>query len=536
MKTKYLITAAGLVLAASLFTSACGSSDSKTAATAAASEETGAVNHAGDGNQAGNEREQPLEKPSGDNGQEGPGNGEAPGGAPGQNGQGGPGGAPGGGSKQPESYNAVDDVTEDTELTGSIDSTGTDENAVHVSNGAAVSIKNAAITRNSDDSTGGDSSSFYGVGATVLTTDGTVYVSGSTIASDAKGGAGVFAYGDNGTAYISDTKITTKQDTSGGIHVAGGGTLYAWNVDAATNGESSAAIRSDRGGGKMVVDGGTYTSNGSGSPAVYSTADLTIHDAALTANGSEAICIEGDNQIRLFDCDLSGNMSDLAQNGLTWNVILYQSMSGDSEVGNSTFEMDGGSLTAKNGGMFYSTNTESTFILHDVDITYAPENDFFLQVTGNSNERGWGKSGANGADTIFTGIDQEMEGNIIWDSISQLDFYMIEGSALKGAVLDDESNAGNGGNGYAKMYIDSTSTWTVTGDSTLTDLYNAGKIVDESGKTVSIVGTDGTEYVHGDSTYTITVSGTYSTDADLSGAGQLDSWSDYEAAKPAELS
>ncbi len=95
-------------------------------------------------------------------------------------------------------------------------------------------------------------------------------------------------------------------------------------------------------------------------------------------------------------------MSDDDQNDCTWNVILYQSMSGDSEVGNSTFEMQGGSLTAKNGGMFYTTNTESTITLSDVDITYALDNDFFLRCTGNNNQRGWGESGANGADCLFT--------------------------------------------------------------------------------------------------------------------------------------
>lgn len=63
--------------------------------------------------------------------------------------------------------------------------------------------------------------------------------------------------------------------------------------------------------------------------------------------------------MRLFDTNLTGNMGDDTQNDCTWNVILYQSMSGDSEVGNSTFEMDGGTLTTKNGGMFYTTNTES---------------------------------------------------------------------------------------------------------------------------------------------------------------------------------
>ena len=41
-------------------------------------------------------------------------------------------------------------------------------------------------------------------------------------------------------------------------------------------------------------------------------------------------------------------------------------MSGDSKVGNSTFDMTGGSLTSKNGGMFYTTNTEGTFPLNTV--------------------------------------------------------------------------------------------------------------------------------------------------------------------------
>lgn len=40
------------------------------------------------------------------------------------------------------------------------------------------------------------------------------------------------------------------------------------------------------------------------------------------------------------------------------------------------------------------------------------------------------------------------QGDVVWDSISQLDFYMTDGSTLAGAVTDDESNAGEGGDGY----------------------------------------------------------------------------------------
>ena len=284
----------------------------------------------------------------------------------------------------------------------------------------------------------------------------------------------------------------------------------------------------------MVVDGGTYTSNGTGSPAIYSTADIAVNEATLAANGSEAICIEGLNSIHLYDSDLTGNMSDDSRNDCTWNVILYQSMSGDSEVGNSTFEMDGGSLTAKNGGMFYTTNTESTITLDDVDITNAEDSEFFLKCTGNSNQRGWGSTGANGADCLFTAVDQTMEGNVIWDSINDLDFYMADESTLTGAVTQDESNAGDGGDGYCNLYIGEDATWIVTGDSTVSALHCAGTIEDNEGKTVIVKGTDGTVYVKGDSSYTITVS-TYEDSADLSGASATTSWSVYETEKPTEL-
>ena len=529
MKKKYVAVILGLML--SMSTASVYASESAAETASESSSDSKSDDSKSSSSDDGNAPQ--GEKPDGDNGNAP--SDEKPDGEPPQGGgAGGPGGAPGGQSQGVESYDAANDYTEDTTVDGeTLSSTGTDENVAHISNGAKVSIRNSTITRESSDSQGGDNSSFYGVGAAVLATDGEAYVSNSTISTDSKGAAGLFAYGD-GTVYAANDTITTSQDTSGGIHAAGGGTLYAWDMTVETNGESSAAIRSDRGGGTMVVNGGTYTSNGVGSPAIYSTADISVNNAALTANGSEAICIEGLNSIHLFDSDLTGNMSDSEQNDCTWNVILYQSMSGDSEVGNSTFEMNGGSLTAGNGGMFYTTNTESTITLSDVDITYADDNDFFLKCTGNSNQRGWGESGANGADCLFTAVKQTMQGDVVWDSISQLDFYMTDGSTLTGAVTDDESNAGEGGDGYCNLYIGEGCTWTVTGDSTLTSLSNSGMIVDADGNTVTIKGTDGTVYAEGESGYTVTVD-SYADTADLSGASSTTQWSDYEVDKPEEL-
>ena len=260
MKKKYLAVLMGIMVTSTAVPATTFAEDVSTTTEADTAQEQKVTNEAPDG--------QAPEKPEGEapdvQAPEKP-EGEAP------NGQGGP---DGGQSEGVDSYTTVNEYTEDTSIENTtLESTGTDENAALISSGANVTFDNVTISRESQESTGGNDASFYGVGAAVLATDGTAYVKGGSITTNANGGAGLFAYG-NGTIYAANTDIKTEQGTSGGVHTAGGGTLYGWDLNIETNGESSAAIRSDRGGGTMVLDGGSYTSNGIGSPAIYSTADI----------------------------------------------------------------------------------------------------------------------------------------------------------------------------------------------------------------------------------------------------------------------
>lgn len=100
-----------------------------------------------------------------------PGGPDGPQGGP-ENGAPGTDGPGGGAQSAPASYSSVKEFTSDTEETGqSYISEGTDESAVLVSDGANVTLKDFTVNRTSEDSKGGDSSSFYGVGASVLATD-----------------------------------------------------------------------------------------------------------------------------------------------------------------------------------------------------------------------------------------------------------------------------------------------------------------------------------------------------------------------------
>ena len=169
----------------------------------------------------------------------------------------------------------------------------------------------------------------------------TTTITGGAITSDASGANGVFCYGGNGgqngasgdgtTVIIRDTTIVTTSNGSGGIMTTGGGTTYAYDLDVTASGGSSAPIRTDRGGGTVYVDGGTYTSNGLGSPAIYSTAEIHVANATLESNLSEGICIEGFNSIELTDCDLTANNTKC--NG---NATFYDSTHKTESVSVST--------------------------------------------------------------------------------------------------------------------------------------------------------------------------------------------------------
>ena len=87
----------------------------------------------------------------------------------------------------------------------------------------------------------------------------------------------------------------------------GGGTMNAANLDIHTTGNSSAAIRSDRGGGTVNVDGGTYVTDGKGSPVIYSTADITVSNATLESTTSEGVVVEGKNSVTLNNVSLTAD-------------------------------------------------------------------------------------------------------------------------------------------------------------------------------------------------------------------------------------
>lgn len=348
------------------------------------------------------------------------------------------------------------DTTNNAQLYSS--STGS-ENALLVTGGTST-LTNPAITKSGDSD--GDNSDFYGTNAAVLVKEGTLNINGGTVTTNGSHANGVFAY-SKGTINVSDTNIKTTSNNSGAIMVTGGGILTANNVTAETDGNSSAPIRSDRGGGTLTVDGGTYTSHGTGSPVIYSTADITVNNANLTSTASEGVVVEGKNSVTLNNVTMEATNTKLNGNSETYkSIFIYQSMSGDADVGTSSFTAKDSKIINNKGEIIFVTNTSTVIELENNEIINNDTDGNFMKISAAK----WGTSGKNGGEVILNAKNQKIGGDILVDNISTLDLSLKNGSTYSGTINNQKTAK------TINITLDSSSTITLTGDSYINSLNN----------------------------------------------------------------
>ena len=255
--------------------------------------------------------------------------------------------------------------------------------------------------------------------------------------------------------------------------------MIASNLNIHTTGNSSAAIRSDRGGGTVIVTGGTYTTDGKGSPVIYSTADITVNDAVMESTSSQGIVIEGRNSVALNNVTLTADNNSKNSDKSSWYqaVMIYQSMSGDAAEGTAEFSMTGGSLTNINGDIFFVNNTRAVITLTGAEMINLDPDGVFLRAAA----AGWGKEGSNGGKVNLYLKDQTLEGDIIVDSISIVNMYLGSGTVYSGAVNADDE-------GEVCVTVESGSKWILTGDSYISSLTCDAGAVDLNGYTLTVGG------------------------------------------------
>ena len=322
---------------------------------------------------------------------------------------------------------------EDIETRETVENSEDSSHAVSA-DGEEVSMSNTAVIKTGD-SGQGDEADFYGDNAAVFAANGgTLTLSNMVVETNGTHANAVFSYGEGTTVNVSDSYIETSGNCSGGIMTTGGGTMKAENLTINTSGNSSAAIRSDRGGGTVTVTGGSYTTGGTGSPVIYSTADITVNNAEMESTASQGVVVEGKNSVTLNNVELTAdnNTKNSDKSDYYQAVMIYQSMSGDADEGTSSFTMNGGRLTNANGDIFFVNNTATTIDLSGAEIINNGGG-IFLRAEA----AGWGNEGSNGGHVNMTASDQEINGDMVVDQVSELNLYLKDNSVFTGAINSD---------------------------------------------------------------------------------------------------
>ncbi|WP_407421259.1 hypothetical protein [Methanobrevibacter sp.] len=291
------------------------------------------------------------------------------------------------------------------------------------------------------------------------------------------GGPGETTVSGTTKADIKNVKITTHSDKSRGLDATYNGIINAANVIINTDGQSCAALATDRGEGQVHVKNseintGVSKTSGRGSPLIYSTGNITLENTKGTSYVSQIACIEGKNSIELSNCDLSGYAEGNRKDGDSYvdlgGIFIYQSMSGDADVGTSLFSADSSKLLIssnssvyKDAPMFHVTNTACVIDLKNTELIFG--SGVFLEIAGQNQ---WGNTGSNGGQAELNTDHEEIDGNVIVDSISSLKWVM-KNTEFKGAINSTGNTTVDVGDG---------STWTLTGDSTVSSLTSSGKI------------------------------------------------------------
>ena len=281
----------------------------------------------------------------------------------------------------------------------------------------------------------------------------------------------------NTQATIKNVKITTHSDKSRGLDATYKGKINAENVIINTDGQSCAALATDRGEGEVHVKNseintGVSKTSGRGSPLIYSTGNITVENSKGTSYVSQIACIEGKNSIGVTNSDLIGYSEGNRKDGDNYvdlgGIFIYQSMSGDADVGTSLFTAKDSKLTIpqeslvyKEAPMFHVTNTACVIDLKNTEFSFGSGT--FLEV---SSQNQWGTTGSNGGNAELNTDNEKIDGNVIVDNISSLNWTM-KNTEFKGAV----NSTGN-----TTINVADGSTWTLTGDSSISSLAVSGKI------------------------------------------------------------
>ena len=368
----------------------------------------------------------------------------------------------------------------------------TEENTsvIQVSKGSSYELKNSEISKKSGTTTDEESSTNYGLNSAFIVKDGsTVTLNKLNINTTAKIAQGFFATGLNTNGELSEITIKTKQDKSNALVVANSSNVNVENSNINTKGKESHGIKVINSESNLSISNSTINTENENSSIFYSSGNITATNINGNSKKAPIGLIEELGNVEIIESELTTNANGLDNDpSKSTAFFLYNK---EANIGSNSYETSKLSLkdskvTINKDSSFYKvaplflvTNTNANINVTNTTFNYG--SDTLIKVTSLAK---YGESGNNGANLTFTATDEDLEGNIEVDELSQIRIN-LNNTSYKGQINKDNKSSN------VNIIFDYNSNWELTGNSyvntisvTKKDLNNVRKYIKSHGYNV----------------------------------------------------
>lgn len=331
-------------------------------------------------------------------------------------------------------------------INGNVEMTGTGDTMVNTNIYSDVTLNGGTYTAVGDNNTGFFTAS---KGAKLTASDLALTTNGiHSNAVDARG-----------ETELNNVSITTLGDQSYGLYVDSNeatnaglplATLTAKDMKINTTGSNSAAVVAARA-GIMDLDGAEITTQGANSNLL-----VAMNDSTLSANAVKGNSIgNGASAVRSYaNSQMTISNSELSATGALANGIYTQGFDADHQA---VVTLDNSLVSSATSEGILAAGANTRINVNNGS-TVQSGNGILLRAKSYTDTGVTAQSQVN-----LSASNSHMEGEIIVDTGSVVDVYLNSGSEWQGITASTNS-----------VNIDDSSLWTLTGDSTISQMNSSG--------------------------------------------------------------
>ncbi|KAH7409431.1 hypothetical protein BKA64DRAFT_774156 [Cadophora sp. MPI-SDFR-AT-0126] len=269
------------------------------------------------------------------------------------------------------------------------------------------------------------------------------------------GAANIYVYGTDSVVYVNNSWLYSSGPVSHGVYASGNGTAYIKNVQQFSGGRRSSSFSGDSPAGYVYVEDSVAHTTNIGSAIFYALGDIFATNVAGHAEKGPVVFMDGKQRAYLTNCDVTA--------GLLGGVALFSSQ--DRQSG-AVLSLDHTRLTATNSipGLWFG-NTIINVTLHDSEVI----NDGVLVVANFSqitqdfdHYAGYSEQpNLQPAEVYVSVTESELTGDLVAYNSSYISWSLASYSSWTGSAYSGFGAA------YFDVFLDETSTWTLTNTTTV---------------------------------------------------------------------